>query len=248
MKAKPAVLSGEVYHVYNRGTEKRKIFMNDADRIRFIHDMWEFNDVEQVDTNAFRAMSLPSRKRTNAEVQPTYFDDKKSGSNRQKLVHVHAYCLMDNHYHLMLSPAVPDGIALFMKKLGGGYTMYFNEKYSRTGALFQGRYKRKLIKSDGQYLHLPIYIHLNPLDAKCPEWRTSGVAKSARTAALKYLESYRWSSHLDYMGFKNFASVVHMDTLKRVFTLQGGYAKVVQEALAYFDTNVVKPVQIEKDV
>jgi putative transposase len=249
-----SALATETYHVYNRGTEKRRIFMNDADRLRFIHDLWEFNDVEQVDSNSTKGVRRDRKKDVPllngtecTEVQPPYILRGEVGRAKQKLVHIHAYCLMDNHYHLMLSPAVEDGVSLFMKKLAGGYTMYFNEKYNRTGALFQGRYKRKVVKSEGQYLHLPLYIHLNPLDVHFPEWRTGGIKRGDRARAHAYLLEYRWSSHKDYMRIKNFASVIHMDTLNRVFKLQGGYTNVMQDGLAFFDSGSVKPIQLEKD-
>ena len=78
---------------------------------------------------------------------------------------------MSNHYHLLLTPAVENGIALFMKKINGGYVKYFNEKYERKGTLFEGKYKRIIIKNEAHFIHLPYYIHLNPLDLAAPEWR-----------------------------------------------------------------------------
>ena len=108
----------EIYHALNRGVDKRKIFMDDRDYYRFVHDLFEFNDEECVLNNYFRF------KRLTIGVGHQYIEHKK----RKMLVDVLAFCLMPNHYHLMLSPRVENGVSLFMKKLNGGYVNYFNKK------------------------------------------------------------------------------------------------------------------------
>ena len=127
----------DLYHVLNRGVDKKKIFIDDQDHFRFVHDLYEFNDVESADyirnsRKLFIKANFPS------------FDDGKL-EERQSLVHVHAFCLMPNHYHLLLSPVVEGGIPKFMKKLNMGYSRYFNERYERKGTLFEGRYKSLFI-------------------------------------------------------------------------------------------------------
>ena len=89
-----------------------------------------------------------------------------------------------------------------MTKINIGYAKYFNKKYKRVGALFQGRYKKVLIADNTHFLHLPFYIHFNPLDLSYPEWREDKITDPR--GALEFLKSYRWSSHLDYSGIKNF--------------------------------------------
>ena len=106
----------EFYHVLNRGVEKRNIVLDEKDQLRFLHDLYVFNDA-----NATLNYILTKR---HTEKQ-----------KRVLLVHLHAFCLMPNHYHLLLSPVRENGIPLFMKKLNMGYAKYFNEKYSRDGAL-----------------------------------------------------------------------------------------------------------------
>ena len=176
----------EFYHVLNRGVEKRDVFLDDHDRVRFLHDLFVFNDQQSV---------LHSR-------QPGRTGQSQA---RCMLVRIHAFCLMPNHYHLLLSPLVENGIPLFMKKLSMGYTKYFNERYGRSGALWQGKYKKILIEHEAHFLYIPYYIHLNPLDLAFPEWRTGQVKDSK--VALEYLRNYRWSSHLDYSGTRNFPSL-----------------------------------------
>jgi len=114
---------------------------------------------------------------------------------------------------MLISPAHDDvqNISKFMQKFNMGYAKYFNEKYERSGYLWQGRYKKILIEQDGHFLHIPYYIHCNPLDYKFKEWR-QGKVKNIKNA-LEYLREYRWSSHLDYLGIKNFPSVIDKDLL-----------------------------------
>lgn len=199
----------ELYHVFNRGVDKRDIVLADSDRIRFVHDLYAFNNADIV----FH-ISQPVRLRETAV-------DK-----RKLLVYIHAFCLMTNHYHLLVSEARENGISLFMQKLNMGYTKYFNEKYTRTGTLWQGKYKRVLVETDAHYMYLPYYIHLNPLDLVMPEWRDGKVHNVKE--ALAYLREYRWSSHLDYLGKKNFSSVIDKKLMTDVF----GSAKRYETELA----------------
>ncbi|MEK7077754.1 MAG: transposase, partial [Patescibacteria group bacterium] len=107
----------ELVHVLNRGVDKRTIFLDDEDRFRFIHDLFEFNDQGRVN-NVFYLFNKYN------DIASHYIERK-----RKLLVDIHAFCLMPNHYHLLLSPRVDDGIVKFMKKLGIGYAKYFNIKY-----------------------------------------------------------------------------------------------------------------------
>jgi len=181
----------EVVHVLNRGVDKRKIFLDEQDYFRFVHDLFEFNDVSSVNTTFYTFKRNNDIGRRKIEKKP-----------RKLLVNILAFCLMPNHYHLLLMPKVQNGIALFVKKLNGGYAKYFNAKYERSGALFQGKYKRVVVEKEAHFIHLPYYIHLNPLDLITPEWRNRKINNFSKT--IKFLNSYRWSSHLDYTGQKTF--------------------------------------------
>ena len=136
---------------------------------------------------------------------------------------------MPNHYHLLLSPIVEDGIPKFMKKINMGYAKYFNEKNKRTGALFQGKYKSIHVSDDSHFLYIPYYIHLNPLDLILPEWRTGGIKNTRK--AIDYLKKYRWSSHLDYLGIKNFPSLTHRNLLQDSLGNKKEYEKSLIEML-----------------
>ena len=196
-----------VYHVLNRGVDKRTIFLDDKDRLRFIHDLFEFNDTQSAPNLTYFFHKNTSAKYT--DIVSPYID---KGRKRELLVEILAFALMPNHYHLLLKPRSDDGVSRFMMKLNIGYAKYFNEKYKRTGALFEGRYKLVPVVDQPHFLYLPYYIHLNPLDLAAPEWREKRLEKPGE--AIKFLDSYRWSSHLDYTGKKNFPSITQRGFLE----------------------------------
>lgn len=219
----------DIFHVLNRGVDKREIFLDDQDRFRFVHNLFEFNDQENVNNNFYYFHN-----NKNNDFASRYI--KKGKAERQKrklLVNVHAFCLMKNHYHLLLSPRIDGGIVRFMRKLNIGYSKYFNKKYERKGALFEGRYKWVVIKDDAHFIHIPYYIHLNPLDLKFPEWRKRELKNYKE--AVKFLDNYRWSSHFDYAGKKNFPSVTQRDFLMKFFEGPEEYKKSICQWLKELD-------------
>ena len=113
---------------------------------------------------------------------------------------------MPNHYHLLLHEAINGGAVEFVKRLGNGFTKYFNIKYRRSGYLFQNKAKIILAENDAHYLYLPYYVELNPLDLIDKSWRAGEIEKISR--AENFLNSYRWSSYQDYSGYKNFPAII----------------------------------------
>lgn len=224
----------QLYHVLNRGVDKRKIFMDDKDRFRFIHDLFEFNDQQKVFDNSYYF-------KYQAVGQPDIYKQKRRP--RKLLVNIYAFCLMDNHYHLLLSPLIENGVSLFMKKLNGGYVQYFNGRHERVGTLFEGGYKSILINNQAHFIHLPYYIHLNPLDMVAPEWRERRINNLNK--ALDYLEKYNWSSHLDYKGKDNFPSVTQRDFLLEIFCGHKGYEKKLKGWLKDMSINKIKDLMLE---
>ena len=218
----------EIYHVLNRGVDKRQIFMDKQDHFRFIHNLYEFNDQNRSELNYYKFRDFGA----NGKIAEA---EKK---DRKPLVDILAFCLMPNHYHLMLSPRTEKGVPQFMQKVGMGYSKYFNQKYERVGTLFQGRYKQVLVTDDTHFLHLPFYIHFNPLDLIYPEWRDNKMSDPKK--ALEFLKSYRWSSHLDYLGVKNFPSILNMEPLMDIFGNHSDYQKLVE--------NYLKDIQIDPEV
>ncbi len=231
------IAPNEIYHVYNRGVEKRNIFLNDQDRFRFIHNLFEFNDEAPAANNYYKISKIQSyevslRKFKNKERQP-----------RKLLVEIMAFCLMPNHFHLMVRQKSGNGITEFMRKLGTGYTNYFNKKYERVGALFQGKFKSVLISENSHFIHLPYYIHFNPLDLIAPEWRNREIKDLNK--AIQFLENYRWSSYPDYIGKKNFPSVTQRDFLLKFFEGSTEYKKNSINWLKDLDLNELNKVVLE---
>lgn len=172
--------TGEFYHVYNRGTDKRLIFMENADWERFTALLFL--------ANSSNAISVKDVLKYSSSV---YGVDRG-----QALVSIGAYCLMPNHFHILLQQKEGGGISKFIHKVTTGYTMYFNRKYERSGNLFQGIFKAEHAHSDEYLKYLFSYIHLNPVKLKQPDWRESG-SKDAKHA-LQYALEYEYSSLQDY--------------------------------------------------
>jgi REP element-mobilizing transposase RayT len=168
------------YHIYNRGFDKREIFLAREDYVRFLISMREFNTVKQIES-LYRLNYI--RKREEKESKSPIGDLDSSLDKEEKLVDIICYSLLPNHYHFILKQVVENGIARFMHKLGLAYTMYFNYKYKRTGSLFQGSYKAIQIKSDSELIRTSAYINGN-----------SEIHKLAKA------ENYIWSSYQDYLN------------------------------------------------
>jgi putative transposase len=230
----------ELIHVVTRGLDKRKIFRDEQDYFRFIHDLFEFNDKESVNTTFYIFNKL--YKSYDVRRRKIKFNEKKR--IRKLLVKIHAFCLMPNHYHLLLTPIIENGVVLFMKKLNGGYAKYFNEKYKRKGSLFEGRYKKVIVKNESHFIHLTYYIHLNPLDLINPEWRKREIKNYSK--AVKFLYSYRWSSHLDYLGEKNFPSVTQREFLLDFFDGPKEYELGIKNWLKTLDLKNLYDIFLEE--
>ena len=161
------------YHIYNRGVDKRQIFIDKFDYTRFLESLREFNQVEPVGS----LYHLKKRQLRDA-IPPA-----GGIASLQRQVDIMAYCLNSNHYHLLIKQNKKRGISEFMRKLSIGYTCYFNEKYKRSGSLFQGTFKAREVKSAHDLEKISVYINCNA--------EIHGIAKS---------ENWIWSSYLDYIG------------------------------------------------
>ncbi|MBU1046255.1 transposase [Patescibacteria group bacterium] len=152
MRKKISYFKNEYYHIYNRGVDKRIIFEDLFDLLRFYQSMQEFNSIEPIGSIYINRNIHKKYKSRGAT--PTDEED-------DRLVEIIAFCLNPNHYHLILTPLVEGGISEFMRRLNSGYTSYFNQKYKRVGALFQGTFKSVYIDSDSYLKFLSVYINLN---------------------------------------------------------------------------------------
>jgi putative transposase len=144
-------VTGEIYHIYNRGTEKRSVFMDKYDYQKFLLIMREINSK----THRLDLRELMRENGKSCE-GPTF-----AKTTDEQLVDVVAYCLNPNHYHFILRQKIDGGISKFMQRLGTSYTMQFNKRHSRSGALFQGKFKAIHIDSNEYLLYLSVYVNTN---------------------------------------------------------------------------------------
>lgn len=142
------LVNGEVYHVFNRGSEKKNIFLQSRDYGRYIKTFYYY----QFEGPKPRLSLLNKNNFT-----------RFSPNSNSKLIEILSYCLMPNHIHFLLKQLKINGISIFMSQVSNSYTKYFNIKYKRVGALLQGVFKNKIVQSNEQLMHLSRYIHLNPV-------------------------------------------------------------------------------------
>jgi len=188
------LLSGGIYHLLNRGVDSRVVFQSKRDYERFLLTILECNSSDVVAGNRCR--------RNLFSISDS--EDKKDQKG-YPLVEILAFCLMPNHFHLVVKQLVDGGISKFMQRLGNSYTKYFNIKNERKGSLFMSRYKSVYVDSDSQFQHLITYVHANPLDLVMPEWRRGELKNFNK--AKHFLESYKWSSYSYFSGCKTIATV-----------------------------------------
>lgn len=170
---KTQLVKDEYYHIYNRGVEKRKIFLDKEDYFHFLKLLYLCNSSKSI---ILRNVN-------------------KQFDRGETIVDIGAYCLMPNHFHLLCKEKINLGITIFMKKLLTAYAMYFNKKYKRSGVLFQGRFKSEHADNDRYLKYLYSYIHLNPAKLKNPKWRESLINNSE---LLIFIKNYPYSSIYEY--------------------------------------------------
>lgn len=174
---------GEYYHLYSRGVEKRIIFLDEADHRRFASLLFYCNSVKPVNlSNLPRGLAFMEGLERRGET----------------IVDIGAYCLMPNHFHLLVRAKDEGSIPNFMLKLMTAYSMYFNIKNQRKGRLFESNYQARHANTDKYLKYLFSYIHLNPVKIIYPNWRDDGVLKLTKTE--QFLANYSYSSYPDYLG------------------------------------------------
>ncbi|MDP2788915.1 MAG: transposase [bacterium] len=181
--------TGEFYHIYNRGNSKQKIFQDQKDYERFLSLLFLANGI-----NNFNYFNL-TRDRT--------LYDFDRGEN---LVAIASYCLMPNHFHILITQTDKGSISKFMQKLTTAYVMYYNEKYKRSGSLFEGKFKSEHVDNDNHLKYLFSYIHLNPVKLLESKWKELGIKNKLKV--LGFLKKYKFSSFKDYLGEKREESII----------------------------------------
>lgn len=169
------------YHIYNRGVDKRKIFIDKNDYVRFICSMRNFNNDSKHEqrihlNNISKSLELSSEA---SELSSLIL-------NLPKYIDIISYCLNPNHYHFFIKQNIENGIEKFMHKINLGYTNYFNKKNNRSGSLLQGTYKAVKVSNYSHFLKLAVYVNCNS--------EIHGICSANK---------WPWSSYFDYIDKRN---------------------------------------------
>lgn len=191
-------VNGEFYHLYNRGINRQSTFSKNRDYIRFMETFFYYQ------------IANPKPKFSMYRQTTSPIDQTK------KILEIIAYCLMPNHFHLLVRQVQDNGISEFIRKAVHSYTKYYNTKYDRLGPVFQALFKAVRIETDEQLIHVSRYIHLNPLVS----------------LLVKDLKSYPYSSYRTYIGLEDNSDIAKHYILD-FFKSPGKYEKFVLDQADY---------------
>ncbi|PIR38808.1 MAG: hypothetical protein COV34_00615 [Candidatus Zambryskibacteria bacterium CG10_big_fil_rev_8_21_14_0_10_42_12] len=207
-----ALAPNEFYHVYNRGTEKRDVFLDTQDYERFLSLLYIANNTQRV----------------NIREQGKTLEAICSQDRSSTLVDIVSYCLMPNHFHILIKTTDQMNLGKFMQKLVTAYSMYFNKKYDRSGALFQGRYKAKHAHTDTYLKYLFAYIHLNPIKLLESDWQKKRTWN--REEGKAFLRSYTYSSFLDFTDKQRHqGKILQKESAPQYFETAGEFIAFIDE-------------------
>lgn len=173
------IAPGEYYHLYNRGVQKQEIFFDERDYVRFLFLILYFQSLHSVTNVGLHTSNF---------IKHSVFNISKKQREKiisERRVALASFCLMPNHFHLLVYEKDPGGIARYMQRILNAYTKYINTRYKKSGHLFQGPYQAVHVGSNEQLLHLSSYIHRNPRELT--HWKNRE-------------ERYPWSSYQDYIS------------------------------------------------
>ncbi|OGI73440.1 hypothetical protein A3D42_00770 [Candidatus Nomurabacteria bacterium RIFCSPHIGHO2_02_FULL_41_18] len=203
---KQVFVPGEYYHLYNRGTEKRVIFLDEQDYHHFLFLMYICNSEKSITLRNIGE----------------FFDCGKT------IVDIGVFSLMPNHFHFLVYEKIEGGISTYMRKLMTGYSMYFNKKYKRTGKLYEGVFKSRHANKDTYLKYLYSYIHLNSTKLIDKNWRENKNRNPKKL--LEYVFSYPYSSLKEYRDNK--FKIVNPSAFPAYFKNPNDHKK---ELLEWFD-------------
>ena len=203
------IVTGEVYHTFNRSIARQPFFLNVRGYSRAI-ELINFYSYVQPSLRFSHYNRLPLKEKAD------FLKDLKNKGRKQ--IQLFAFCLMPNHIHFLMKELEKNGISRFMSNFQNSYAKYFNLKNDRTGSLFQSMFKAVRIESDEQLIHVCRYIHLNPL--------TSYIIKD-----FDVLENYPWSSYSEY--FKENSDLVDTSLISGFFPSIKEFEKFTSDQVDY---------------
>lgn len=210
---KVSFVPGEFYHIYNRGNSKQIIFHDKQDYSRFLSLLYAVNTKQNI-------------------ILRLILKDVYKFDRGECLVSIGGYCLMSNHFHLLLTETEDGSISKFMQKLTTAYSMYYNEKYDRTGSLFEGKFKSEHANEDRYLKYLFSYIHLNPVKIIDKNWKTNGIKNKQKV--LEFLKNYEYSSYKDYLGIsRSENNILNKEAFPDYFPNKAAFTKEIFEWLSF---------------
>jgi putative transposase len=192
--------SGNILHIYNRGNNKEKIFFDDQDYKAFLFRVGLCLGFIEKELNEEKLISMPYSR---IRITGTKKNDCK----------LYAFCLMPNHFHLLMKQVGDIPISSFVLRLCTSYARYINKKYKRVGHVFQDKFKAVLIENDSQLMWTSSYIHMN----------------AVKDGLVKYPSDYKWSSYNDYINKRNLP-IINKELLLSTF---GGKKNFIEQTLNF---------------
>lgn len=199
--------NGEIYHLFNRGIDRRSIFTTKREYERMMTAIWFYRYVHP-STNLSQYLDW------GIEQKHVY---EKTLEKKFLQISLLAYCLMPNHFHLVVRQELQDGISRFLANITNSYTKYFNLKRKRVGPLLQGTFKAVRVETDKQFVHLTRYVHLNPV--------------VSYLCNLEKLPLYSWSSYREYLLPQNM-KLCNKEVLQSLMSFKN-YSKFVADQADY---------------
>lgn len=212
MSHKRTIATGEYYHIYNRAIYKQQVFLDRYDYARFLFGTIYF----QSPTNFSQIGRMARGFNDNGfAVSDADFSNVLAGRHIELI----AFCVMPNHYHLLVRQLVERGIERYMHRVTLAYARYRNLRYQSSGHVFQGPYQSVLVENNEQLMHLSAYIHRNPRELKA--WKGSE-------------KNYPWSSYQDYVHENRWGGLLAQEIVLDQFagTPESNYADFVRTSTA----------------
>ena len=178
---------GSIYHLFNRGNNKERIFLDEQDNKSFL---FRIGITLGIDKKLLKEDGLIGMPKSRVQIIGL-----PSG-----LFKLHSFCLMPNHFHILIEQCGEIPISKLMLKVSTSFSMYINKKYKKIGNVFQDCFKSVPIKNNSQLMWTVSYIHMNPV--------------KDRIVANPY--DYKWSSYNDFTGDRNLP-IVSQDLIPKLF-------------------------------
>lgn len=216
------LITGQFYHVFNRGANKQPIYLGKRDYQRALA-LLKFYQYASPKLRFSKFLLL------NQKIKGEVWERLFGGS---KFVNIICFCLMPNHFHFLVEQKVDNGISKFMANFQNSYTRFFNTKYQKTGSLLQGQFKAIRVEDTEQLVHLSRYIHLNPY-------------ASYITKDIESLKNYPWSSLDEYL--ENKEGICEKEIILSNFKSSNVYEQFVFDQASYQrELDIIKHLALEK--